>query len=198
MRGMIIMKKRFLALLLAGMTALSVTACGGKGTDDQKEVVELNTTPEDSTVESTVQTSEEGTEVQQGTYQVILETQEISYRTPTGNTELVNVSLKTRFLGNNEDPAIEKINKSFDTSYKDTRDLIEGDAVDGEGDFTCAVAYCNVVDICSCILIDKMLGNLCLGSSFNESCREVICGKGCADTYAVVNLYGHRNGLYAA
>lgn len=134
------MKKRFLALLLAGMTALSVTACGGKGTDDQKEVVELNMTSEDLAAESTVQTSEEGAEVQQGTYQVTLETQEISYRTPTGNTELVNVNLQTPFLGNNEDPAIEKINKSFDMSYKDTRDLIEGNAVDGEGDFVNGLA----------------------------------------------------------
>lgn len=134
------MKKRFLALLMTGAVALSVTACGGNAADTSKEVVDLNTTSESSAVESTVAASEDTTDLQQEAYQVTLEKQDISYRTPTGNTELVSISLQKPFLGNNEEPAIEKINKSFDTSYKNTRDLIDGVEMDSEGDFVSGLA----------------------------------------------------------
>lgn len=134
------MKKRFLALLMTGAVALSVTACGGNTADTSKEAVDLSTTSESSAEESTVAASEDTTDPQQETDQVTLEKQDISYRTPTGNTELVSISLQKLFLENSENPAIEKINKSFDTSYKNTKDLIEGDAVDGEGDFVNGLA----------------------------------------------------------
>lgn len=134
------MKKRFLALLMTGAVALSVTACGGNAADNSKEVVDINTTSESSAVESTVAASEDTTDLQQETDQVTLEKQDISYRTPTGNTELVSISLQKPVLSSNDNSVIDTINEGFEASYQNTRDLIDGVTTDSEGDFVNGLA----------------------------------------------------------
>lgn len=128
------MKRRILAMLMAGALALAMTACGGNKETDQQEVAELDTISESSEVESTAEESEEATDVQQGKYNVTLENQEISYMSPGGTTELVSASLQKLTLSGSDSDAIDKINENFEASYNNTLDMISHTSSDNEGD----------------------------------------------------------------
>ncbi len=145
------MKRKRLIFILAGTSLLSFTACGNTDTTTGADIQTEVFSEESETSAVSTQSTEP---IVNNQYSVTLETQEIIYLTPTGNTELATVSLQTPTLTSSQSIPLSHMNEAFIAASQKTLSIVDGTTTI-EGDISSSIVQRAYDTYCSIEASDK-------------------------------------------